>query len=594
MTYAITTGNTDGIFEIDGNGMITVADASMLDYESGTTSYTLTITATDGLDADGDPDTTADDTIMVTINVMDINDESPTVAPTTGTGAVRITDGTPPATATNTGYTITVTDADASNDFAVSVRGDSRFDFVRQQNSDTWDLVLLANRAIPAAELNSEITLTYTVTDGGVGTIAARGTVTLDVVDTPVSFMPTTAAARMVNEGDTGWFLQLTAQSVDETLQGAARTSPIARYEFVGDSDGFAIDESTGRITLTDAFDYEDATERTHSLTIRATDSRTPMAEMGETSITINVQDVNDNSPIFVTNAEDSTLSTGTEMVDENTGAGTVFARVRATDADGTARYSTVTYSITAGNPGNAFAINEDTGEIRVNGALDYEAATFYTLTVTASDNQAGSIDAIQTITVNIGDVNDNAPMVTADSDTIRTTTGNTDNTPTGYSITVTDADTVGTLMVNSDDPSFRFDRAGANSDTWNLILLAGEAITAGPISIGYTATDGVNSRSGTITLTAVDTPVEFAPITDSTALMTPENDDSWSLQVTATSEDSDSDGSDSDIASYDILQVRDANGMVVQNNGVFSITDAGLISISGTRLTTKPAPLTP
>ena len=232
---------------------------------------------------------------MVTITVTDINDESPTVTPTTGTGSVRITDGTPATTATNTGYTITVTDADASNDFAVSVRGDSRFDFVRQQNSDTWDLVLLANQAIPAAELNSEITLTYTVTDGGVGTTAATGTVSIDVVDSPVSFMPIAdSTALMPNEGDAGWTLQVTATSMDTTQTDANLVdSPISGYEFVGNSDGFAI-SATGLITLTDALDYEAGS--THTLRIRATDSRTPMAEMGETSITVNVQDVEEGS----------------------------------------------------------------------------------------------------------------------------------------------------------------------------------------------------------------------------------------------------------------------------------------------------------
>ena len=428
---------------------------------------------------------------------------------------------------------------------------------------------------------------TYTNTDGVDAT-------TIAVFASPISFTsPAAGAARTINlDEDTGistTTAHFTVQARSEDDAGAmvdidnymlldANNMPTTTYR------GFTIDPDSGAITLTGSLDYEDAdADGTRIiLRVRATDMNSP-AETATITLTVNVDDVNDNSPIFVTATPENGLSDGTEMVDENTGAGTVFARVRATDDDGTAMYSTVTYSITAGNPGNAFAINEDTGEIRVNGALDYEAATFYTLTITASDNQDGSIDAVEIITVNIGDVNDNAPMVTADSDTIRTTTGNNDDTPTGYSITVTDADTVGTLMVNSDDPSFRFDRAGANSDTWNLILLANEAITAGPISIGYTATDGANPPvTGTITLTAVDTPVEFAPIADPMDLMTPENADTWSLQVTATSLGSDSDGGNSAISGYDILEVRDASGAVVANNGVFSITDAGLISISG------------
>ena len=66
-------------------------------------------------------------------------------------------------------------------------------------------------------------------------------------------------------------------------------------------------------------------------------------------------------------------------------------------------------------------------------------------------------------------------------------------------------------------------------------------------------------------------------------ALMADENNEGWTLQVTATSEDSDSDGTDSDIASYEIRQVRDASGAVVAGNGVFAIDPtSGVISISG------------
>ena len=45
--FSINAGNGDGIFAISNTGVITVADNSNLNYEGGTTSYTLTIVATD-------------------------------------------------------------------------------------------------------------------------------------------------------------------------------------------------------------------------------------------------------------------------------------------------------------------------------------------------------------------------------------------------------------------------------------------------------------------------------------------------------------------------------------------------------------------
>ena len=47
----------------------------MFDYETGTkTSYTVTVSVSDGMDDYSNPDTVVDDTISVTINVTDVNE----------------------------------------------------------------------------------------------------------------------------------------------------------------------------------------------------------------------------------------------------------------------------------------------------------------------------------------------------------------------------------------------------------------------------------------------------------------------------------------------------------------------------------------
>ena len=70
-----------------------------------------------------------------------------------------------------------------------------------------------------------------------------------------------------------------------------------------------------------------------------------------------------------------------------------------------------ITYSITAGNTGGAFAINAATGAITVanSGALDFETTPSFTLTVTASD---GTLSDTAAITVNLNNLNDNAPNI--------------------------------------------------------------------------------------------------------------------------------------------------------------------------------------
>ena len=61
-------------FTIDA-GLIKVAEGTDLDYES-VSAYTVTVSVSDGLDADGNPDPAVDDSTKVTINVTDV-DEPP-------------------------------------------------------------------------------------------------------------------------------------------------------------------------------------------------------------------------------------------------------------------------------------------------------------------------------------------------------------------------------------------------------------------------------------------------------------------------------------------------------------------------------------
>ena len=82
LTYALSGASA---FIIDAaSGQIRVADGAVLDYET-TTSYTVTVSVTDGKDANGQPDATVDATVDVTIQVLDqappAKPDAPSVAP---------------------------------------------------------------------------------------------------------------------------------------------------------------------------------------------------------------------------------------------------------------------------------------------------------------------------------------------------------------------------------------------------------------------------------------------------------------------------------------------------------------------------------
>ena len=162
----------------------------------------------------------------------------------------------------------------------------------------------------------------------------------------------------------------------------------------------FAINAATGAITVANSAALDFETTPSFTLTVTASDGT-----LSDTAaFTVNLNNLNDNAP----NITDATVA-----IDENSANATAVTNVSDSftgtdlDRDGQA----ITYSITGGNTGGAFAINAATGAITVGnaGALDFETTPSFTLTVTASD---GTLSDTAAITVNLNNLNDNAPAI--------------------------------------------------------------------------------------------------------------------------------------------------------------------------------------
>ncbi|MCB0968209.1 MAG: VCBS domain-containing protein, partial [Ilumatobacter sp.] len=129
--------------------------------------------------------------------------------------------------------------------------------------------------------------------------------------------------------------------------------------------------------------------------------------------------------------------------IDENNAPNDAVGNVAASDPDTT---DTLSYNIVGGTGAGLFSIDAN-GDITADSALDYEAASSYTLDVLVTDGNGGSATA--SYTVNVGDVNDNAPEISNAGDPIElTVTENT--TGTVLDIDSSDADTVGSGPVYS------------------------------------------------------------------------------------------------------------------------------------------------
>ena len=171
-------------------------------------------------------------------------------------------------------------------------------------------------------------------------------------------------------------------------------------YSFSAGNDAglFAINSSSGSITVVGTLDYESTQSHTLTVTVTDTGSATASADF-----TVTVTDVNDNSPVFAQTSYSTT-------VNDTDSAGTTLVKADATDVDAG---TTLIYSITAGNDGGLFSINSSSGTVITAGSLLNDAGS-HSVTLSASD---GTNSGTATLTVTINDTTaPSAPTLTGSS----------------------------------------------------------------------------------------------------------------------------------------------------------------------------------
>ena len=185
----------------------------------------------------------------------------------------------------------------------------------------------------------------------------------------------------------------------ENTVAGTAIGGPVEATEPDGDSltyalgttadDGhFAIDADSGQLQTSGALDYEG--QISYAVTVSATDAVGLSASI---AVTITVTNVND-APYFADSAAEVSVA-------ENTAAGTAIGDpVEATDPDAV---DSLTYTLGSEADDGHFAIDADSGQLKTKGDLDYEGASSYAVTVTATDS--GGLTAIITVTIKVDDV---------------------------------------------------------------------------------------------------------------------------------------------------------------------------------------------
>ncbi|XP_075069353.1 cadherin-19-like [Mixophyes fleayi] len=177
------------------------------------------------------------------------------------------------------------------------------------------------------------------------------------------------------------------------------------KYILSGDGAGtiFTMNENSGKISVLKKLDREE--KSFYTLRAQAINRFTGVSVEAESEFVIKILDINDNEPQFINGPY-------VAEVPEMSPKGTYVMQVTAIDLDDPAYGSNarLVYSILQGQP--QFSIEIKSGIIRVASQIDRETKDQYHVIIQAKDmiGNVGALSATATVTINVSDINDNAP----------------------------------------------------------------------------------------------------------------------------------------------------------------------------------------
>ncbi|XP_078684144.1 protein dachsous-like [Branchiostoma floridae x Branchiostoma belcheri] len=448
LTYQIASGNQGGKFLLDPNtGLLAIE--RRLDRETESR-YVLNVTATDH----GTPSRAA--SVRITIHVRDVNDNQPRFLQDTYQASVS--ENQDPGTSV---IQITALDADAGTNGVLT------YNIPRGVAEDRFTIEEQTGVIRTAFRLDREEQDSYIVTayarDGAYPSRFGFASVVVSVLDTndhaPVfkdaEYMMTVPE----NQPNYGIIHTVVAYDADIGTNGQVR------YEIVDGNVGgkFAVDAVTGQLSVVSGQVLDRETVPLYHLIVQAHDN-TASPLSSTTNITIAVSDENDNNPIFTDPSYHQTIQ-------EDVSVGSTVVRVTARDRD--EGVNGEVFYFLSNETNGMFRIDNTSGIITTTRLLDREKQSVYSFDAYASDRGPfGPRTSNVRVTVDISDVNDNAPVFTQVpfETTIERDIGVNQNVLT---VTAEDKDTGSNAEI-----LYRFDSSNPNSQKFNIGARSGVITT--------------------------------------------------------------------------------------------------------------------
>ncbi|XP_014649501.1 PREDICTED: protocadherin alpha-2-like [Ceratotherium simum simum] len=279
----------------------------------------------------------------------------------------------------------------------------SEFFFLDIQTTDepSQSLSLVLRKSLDREE-TAEVNLLLVATDGGkpelTGTVQLLIKV-LDVNDNEPTFDQSVYKVQLLeNTANGALVVKLNSSDADE-----GSNSEIA-YSFSSDVPStiktkFKIDPSSGEIRTKGQLDFEET--KSYEIQVIAYDNGTPSMS-GHCKISVKLVDINDNTP-------EVSITSLSLPIQEDAPLGAVMALITVSDRDSGAN-GQVTCTLTPYVPFKLVSTFKNYYSLVLDSALDRESVANYEVVVTARDGGSPSLSTTASVSVEVADVNDNAP----------------------------------------------------------------------------------------------------------------------------------------------------------------------------------------